>query len=102
MANAKEDLDYDAMLAAATCTEEMFVFEPPFGPQLPGVCMVPGSRTIQTTLNIMLFQHGNLPQLIDPDFVIPGPTLAGLLVRLGREEVTFQGVSAQKKTTPHA
>ena len=100
MGTETEGIDYNAMLAGATCTERVITVAPPFGPDpsFLRVEMLPGAGTVETTLNIMLFQRGNLPQLSDPDFVISGPVLASLLVRLGNEEVTFRRVRTHPPT----
>ena len=91
------------MLATATCTEEKFSWEPPgrvtfLGPSVyTRVALFPGTRTVQTELNIANVMFGrdftsHMPALVDADFTIPGQDLFDRMVQLDHQSDTYMTV----------
>jgi hypothetical protein len=82
------------MIAAATCTEEKFSWEPPVGPvqAYTRVALIPGTSTVETGLTLDTFRSGRMPGLMDVDFTIPGPVLWQRMLNLGNQSDTYMTV----------
>ena len=82
------------MIRTATCTEEKFSWEPPVGPDqaYTRVALIPGTRTVETGLNLDNFRSGRMPGLVDEEFTIPGPVLWRRMLNLGNQTHTYMTV----------
>ena len=85
-----------SMIAAATCTEEKFSWEPPVGAvrAYPRVALIPGTSTVATGLILDNFRTGRMPGLVDVDFTITGPALWQRMLDLGNRTDTYMTVRA--------
>ena len=85
LAQANLAIEEIRMVRTATCTEEIFSWEPPVRADqaFTRVAFIPGSRTVVTGLNLDNFRYGHTPTLLDVDFTMPGPMVRQHMSKLG-------------------